>query len=176
MLRKFHTVVKAKILCNAFIDSQFNYAPLIWMFCRKTFYSKIEKNHHRTLKVIYGVDDSYNNLLLTSFNLLLTFYQPFIKRHLRFLVTEIFKSISQMNPEFMWSFFKQKKLSDNLRKGPILNLPRTHSTYYSTNAVHFRGSAVLNSLGKIKSSNPVFEFKTKVKNLGNIDCGCLICR
>ena len=34
------------------------------MFCRKTFYSKIEKIHHITLKVVYGIDDSYNNLLL----------------------------------------------------------------------------------------------------------------
>ena len=58
---------------NAFTDSQFNYAPLIQMFCRKIFYSKFEKTHYRTLKVIlkvtlkaiYGTDDSYNNLLLT---------------------------------------------------------------------------------------------------------------
>ena len=42
-IRKFLTVEKAKTLGNAFIDSQFNYAPLIWMFCGKTFYSKIEK-------------------------------------------------------------------------------------------------------------------------------------
>ena len=47
-IRKFLTIEKAKILGNAFIDSQFNYAPLIWMFCRKTFYCKFEKNHHRT--------------------------------------------------------------------------------------------------------------------------------
>ena len=45
---------KVKILGNAFIDCQLNYVPLIWMFCRKTFCSKIEKLHHRTLKVIYG--------------------------------------------------------------------------------------------------------------------------
>ena len=57
---------KAKILGNAFIDSQFNYTPLIWTFCRKTLYSKIEKIHHRTLKVVYGIDDSYKNLLLRS--------------------------------------------------------------------------------------------------------------
>ena len=57
---------KAKILGNAFMDSQFNYAPLIWMFCRKTFYSKIERIRHRTLKVIYGTDASYHNLLLSS--------------------------------------------------------------------------------------------------------------
>ena len=35
------------------------------MFCRKTLYSKIEKIHHRNLKVVYGMDDSYKNLLLS---------------------------------------------------------------------------------------------------------------
>ena len=42
-IRKFLTIEKAKILGNAFVDSQFNYVPLIWTFCRKTLYSKIEK-------------------------------------------------------------------------------------------------------------------------------------
>ena len=64
--RKFLAIEKAKILGNAFIDSQFNYAPLIWMFCRKRFYPKIEKIHHKTLKVIHGIDDSYSKLLLCS--------------------------------------------------------------------------------------------------------------
>ena len=27
-----------KYLCNAFINSQFSYAPLVWMFCRKKKY------------------------------------------------------------------------------------------------------------------------------------------
>ena len=160
-----------KILGNAFIDSQFNFAPIIWMFCGKTLYPKIENNHHRTLKVVYGIDDSYNNLLLSSNSVSIH------QRYLGFLLTEIFKSISQISPEFMWSFFKPKKLSYNLRKGPILNLPRTQSTYYGTNTIHFRGSLIWNNLpAKVKSSNSVFEFKTKIKNLGNIDCGCLICR
>ena len=51
-IRKFLSIEKAKILVNVFIDSQFNYAPLIWMFCRKTLYSPIKKIHHRTLKVV----------------------------------------------------------------------------------------------------------------------------
>ena len=88
------------------------------------------------------------------------------QKHLRFLVTEIFKSIYQINPEFMWSFFKQKKSPYSFRKGPILNLPRTQSTYYGKNAVHFRGSLIWNNLpAKVKSSNSVFEFKNKIKNL-----------
>ena len=56
----------------------------------------------KTLKMTYGIDDSYSNLLLRSE------YVSIHQRHLRFLGTEIFKSISQINPEFMWSFFKQK--------------------------------------------------------------------
>ena len=32
------------------------------MFCRKTFYSKIENMHRKTLNMIHGIDDSYNNL------------------------------------------------------------------------------------------------------------------
>ena len=80
-IRKFYTIEKAKILCNDFIDSQFNYATLMWMFCRKTFYSKIEKIHHRTLNLVYGTDDSYKNLLLSSNAVSIH------QRHLRFLVT-----------------------------------------------------------------------------------------
>ena len=114
--------------------------------------------------MVYGIDDSYSNLLLSSN------YVSIYQRHLRFLVTKIFKSISQVNPEFMWSFFKPKKLSYNLRKGPILNLLRTQSTYYGTNAIHFRGSLILNNLpAKVKSSNSVLQFKTKIKNLRIVD-------
>ena len=57
-ITKFLTIEKDKILGNAFIDSQFNYAPLQWIFCRKTLYSKIEKIHHKTLKVIYESNDN----------------------------------------------------------------------------------------------------------------------
>ena len=61
-IRTFLTIEKAKIVGNIFIKSQFNYAPPIWLFCRKKLYSEIEKIHHRALKVVYGIDDSYNNL------------------------------------------------------------------------------------------------------------------
>ena len=46
-IRRYLTLDKAVLLGNMFINSQFNCAPLKWMFCRKTLYHKIEKNHHR---------------------------------------------------------------------------------------------------------------------------------
>ena len=99
------------------------------------------------------------------------------QRHLRFLMIEIYKSISQLNPQFMWSFCTHKDIPHNLREGPILGLPKTHSFYYGTNAIHFCGSLIWNNLpGVVKSSNSLFEFKNKIKNIRDIDCGCLICR
>ena len=56
----------------------------------KTLYSKIEKIHHRTLKVVYGIDDPYNNLLLRSN------YVSIHQRHLQFLVTKICISILKL--------------------------------------------------------------------------------
>ena len=65
----------------------------------------------------------------------------------------------------------------NLRKGPFLGLPKVDSFYYGTNAVHFRGSLIWNNLpAVVKSSDSLFEFKNKIKNIEDIDCGCLVCR
>ena len=41
-IRKYLALDKAKLLGNASIDSQFNYALLIWMFCQKAAYLKIQ--------------------------------------------------------------------------------------------------------------------------------------
>ena len=76
-------VEKAKLLGNAFIDSQFNSAPLIWMFCQKTLYLKIGKIHHKTPRINHQSNATYRDFLecigSTSFH----------QRHLQFLLMEI---------------------------------------------------------------------------------------
>ena len=43
-----------KYLAVAFINSQFTYAPLIWMFAGKSWIAKICKMHFRTLQIVYN--------------------------------------------------------------------------------------------------------------------------
>ena len=63
-IRKFLMVEKAKILATAFINSQFNYASLIWIFASKTAINKILKIHYRTLQVVYKeYHKSYEELI-----------------------------------------------------------------------------------------------------------------
>ena len=86
-IRKYLSLEKAKMLGNAFIDSQFNYAPLIWMFCRKGLHLKTQKIHHKTLTVIYQSNNTYEELLELSESVSIH------QRHLRFLVTEVYKEL-----------------------------------------------------------------------------------
>ena len=87
----------------------------------------------------------------------------------------LYRSISQLNPKFMWFYFTHNYMPQGLRKGPTLGLPKTHSFHYSTNAAHSRGSIKWDNLPDVvTSSNSLFEFKNKIKYIGNIDCGCLL--
>ena len=44
-IRKYLSTDKAKTLCNAFISSQFYYAPLLWMFAGKLSIPRVQKIH-----------------------------------------------------------------------------------------------------------------------------------
>ena len=76
------------------------------MFCRKLY--KIEKNHHRTLRAIYQYEEFYESFLLKSSSVSVH------QKHLHFLVTEIYKSTTQINPEFTWFYFSYNNISYNL--------------------------------------------------------------
>ena len=170
-IRSYISEEKAKILGDAFINSHFNYAAIIWMFCRKTLYKKIEKIHHKTLQVVYNSHESYLEILNKHDEV--TIHQ----KHLRFFATEIYKSLNSLNPEFMKDFFPFKNTSYNFRKGNLLVLPQAKSTYFGTNSLLFRGSLLWNSLPvTIKNKKSLDVFKSNLKSFGNIDCNCVICR
>ena len=59
----------------------------------------MQKIHNKTLTVIYQSDESYENL--PNLDNSVSLHQ----RHLRILVTEIFKSVSETNPRFMVVLF-----------------------------------------------------------------------
>ena len=62
-IRKYLGLGIAKMLGNALIDTQLNYAPLIWLFCRKELYLKMQKIHHKTLKVVINLIKLTRNFL-----------------------------------------------------------------------------------------------------------------
>ena len=141
------------------------------MFAGKSSFAKICKIHFRTLHIVYNNHDK-------SYHDLLNFSNVFIlQRHLRFLVTEVYKSLSKINPEFMWEFFNKNPVQYNLRKVDIVYLPPARSSCYGINSLALHGSLLWNSLpSNVKQSHNLEEFKLKLKNLGNIHRICVVCR
>ena len=170
--RRYLSVDKTRLLANVFIDSQFNYTPLIWMFAGKTLVNKIFKIHDRTLQVVYDdFNRSYDELLEPNKDLSIHL------RHLRYLAIESFKSIKHLNPQFMWSYFEEKPIPYNLRDGSKLVLPKTKSSRFGINSLQFRGSLLWNNLPvSVKTCQSLNIFKLELKNLENIHCTCLLCR
>ena len=170
-IRKYLTLEKSKLLYNNFIKNQFNYASIIWMFCRKQDYFEVEKIHYKALKIVYNSNECYEELLIRNNEVSID------QKQLRTLATEIYKSLTDVNPDFMKSYFPIKEIPYSLRNGSVLKIPPTRSTYYGTNSIHFRACLLWNKLPKaLKESQSLSEFKYKIKTIGKIDCSCKICR
>ena len=69
------------------------------MFCRKKDYLKIEKIQYKALKTIYNSNEFYEELLTRSNEV------PIHQKHLSALATEIYKSLADINLDFMKPYF-----------------------------------------------------------------------
>ena len=169
-IRNCLSTEKARLLATAFINSQFYYAPLIWMFAGKSLISKVQKIHFRTLQVVYNTyEKSYNELLILNRDISIH------QKHLHFLATEVYKSVNNLNPQFMWNYFNISTLPYELRKGNKVNLPETRTYRYGINYLLFLGALLWNNLPRnVKESHYVAEFK--IKEIGNLTCSCVVCR
>ena len=55
---------QALSICNVVILSNFNYCPLIWLFCNKNANKKRDRAHKRALRILYNdYDSSFQSLL-----------------------------------------------------------------------------------------------------------------
>ena len=126
----------------------FGYAPLIWMFTSKNTMLKVNKIHWRTLRVVYDDYSSTYEELFPSHNDI-----SIHQKHLKHLAIEVYKSLANMNPEFMWLFLKNKSIPYNLRNGNISILPPARSSHYRIKSVQFRGSLLWTKLFLLKNSS-----------------------
>ena len=99
-IAKYMDHEKLRLLMKTFIESQFNYCPLTWMFHSRTLNSKINKLHERALRIVY----KYPNL---NFRELLDLDKSFSIHHrnLQKLATETFKIKNGLAPILIQNSF-----------------------------------------------------------------------
>ena len=78
---------QTKETISAFINSQFGYRPLVWMFHSRKLNNRINKINEKSLRLVYKVKNTSFNELLSMDNSVTVHH-----RNIRVLGTEIFKA------------------------------------------------------------------------------------
>ena len=94
---------KLKLLMKAFISSQFNYCPIIWMFHNRTLNNKINKLHERALRLYKNDDLTFQELLVMDNSV--TVHETNLQR----LAIEMFKAKNKI------PLFPFKNYSKNMK-------------------------------------------------------------
>ena len=163
---------KLRIIMKAFIESQFGYCPLIWMFHSRTLNNRINKLHERALRLVYK--DPY-----ASFQELLDKDKTVTIHHrnLQKLATEMFKVKSGESPVIMQNIFQEIPNTYNLRNNRIWATYNVRTVYHGMETLSFRGPKTWDILPQsLKEAKSLKHFKNEIKKWKPEGCTCRLCK
>ena len=95
---------------KAFIESQFGYCPLIWMFCGRNLNDRINHLHERSLRVVCNDYESLFHELFELDNSVSIHH-----RNIRLLAIALFKAKNGLSNQIMSELFDMQNIEYNLR-------------------------------------------------------------
>ena len=129
-LVSFLTIEKRRLLMKAFIESQFNYCPLVWMFHSRKLHNKINKIHERSLRIVYNDDSSSFEELLSKDNSVSIHH-----RNIQSLPIEMYKSKNNLSPQIGQDIFQIRNTHPNMRIQHDFVLPGPKTVNYGTESL-----------------------------------------
>ena len=151
---------KRRIVIETFIESQFNYCPLIWMFHSRTISNKINRLHERALRIVHsGFKSTFEGLLRkgNSFSI--------HERNIQSLAIEIYKFLNGLSPSFLNNVFhKSISNSYDLQNHKELYSRSPKTVRYGTETVSYIAPKIWSKVPEtIKISSSLESFKTKIR-------------
>ena len=148
------------LVYKSFTSANFNYWPIVWLFCGKTNLKKLEKFQERALATVY-YDKSlaYEDMLKKSGQLCTRL------NLIRLLAIEMFKCMNGLNPLYINNMFSGKDSSYNLQDNSRLMQPKCNTKRYGYKSYKYLGSKVWNCLPPcVKNINDLNLFKKNIYN------------
>ena len=172
---RYMTTDKLRVLMKSFIESQFKYCPLVWMFHSKKMHSRINKLHERALRVVYKNDDN------------LTFEELLVKdksfsvhdMNLQKLALVMYKVKNGLCPRPVQDIFTHIDQNTNVRSkenGENWIIPKVRTEHRGIETLRYRGPFTWNLLpDEIKSADTVEKFQSKISEWKPQGCTCKRC-
>ena len=161
-----------RMIMRAFIESQFNYCPLIWMFHSRTLNNKINRLHEGALRIVYS---DYKS----SFCELLEKDKSFSIHHknIQSLTIEIYKFLHNLSPCVVNNILKvTQTVPYDLRKRNVLQSRNPSSVKYGTETISYKAPKIWILVPEtIKNCDSLKSFKQKIRKL-KPDSPCMLCK
>ena len=170
-ISKFLNEEKLRLVMKTFIESQFNYCPLIWMCHKRKLNAKINRLHERALRVVYKNDN-------LSFEELLEKDKSFTihDRNLQKLAIEMYKVKHNLSPSPIQDIFN-KGTSRNLRNNNEWVIPKARTVNNEIETIRYRGPFTWNLVpNEIRKSKSLSIFKKKIRDWKPQGCTCRLCK
>ena len=170
---KYMNEDKLRTIMKTFIESQFKYCPLLWMFHSRRINNRINRLHERALRVVYK-DDTL------SFEKLLEKDDSFTThdRNLQNLAILMYKVQNDLVPAPIQEIFTKNPNDTNFRDDRDGNwiIPKVRTVNNGLETIRYRGPIIWNLLPKeFKSLKTLETFKEKIKSWKPQGCKCRIC-
>ena len=161
---------KKRLLMKSFIESQFSYCPLIWMFCSRKMNRRINYIHEKALRLVYEDYTSSFTKLLERDKSVCIHHQNIQK-----VAIEMFKVKEHLCPEIVQSLFCRNY---NPKLYRTFCRPNVKGVYKGECSLRSFGPLVWDSMlpEELKSIDNLDEFKGEVKSWSPKNCPCRLCK
>ena len=171
-ISKLMSTNKLRIIMKSFIESQFGYSPLLWLFHSRALNNRINKLHERALRLVYK-DPQLSFQELLDKDKSVTIHH----RNLQKLAIEMYKLKNNIAPTMMKSIFPETNNPYNLRSNNPFQSSNIHSVFHGTETISFRLPKTWQMVpDHIKQSQTLTEFKLKIENWVPSKCVCRLCK
>jgi hypothetical protein len=157
---------KRRIILKSFIESQFSYCPLVWMFCSRKMNRKMNYIHERALRLVYNDYSSTFDELLREDKTV-----SFHHRNIHNIAIEMYKVKNDLCPSFMKDIFTYNMEIEKFVYPKV-------RTDMGKKSLRSFGPVVWNTMvpENIKSSLNVNIFKERIKSWVPDNCDCNLCK
>ena len=157
---------------KSFIESQFGYCPLIWMFHCRGVNNEINHLHERSLRIVYKDSNRSFKELLKKDNSFTVHH-----RNIQSLAIELLHVKENLSNTIMNYILQTKTLPYNLRSQTDFARSFVKTSRFGLNSLRDFASKVWNLvLPDIKNAINLHIFKNKIRKWEPKECHCDLCR
>ena len=140
-ISKYLDTKSKSVVYHSFVASNFNYCPIVWLFCCVINNNKLEKIQKRSLRILFGDNKSNVHDLWDSIG-----GQTLALRRLKAILLEVYKRIKKVNAPCLHNTIQYANTIAHQLRASKLEQPLRRTTRYGLRTFSYVGSHLSNSV------------------------------